>query len=134
MTDPVEAAWRKILMTAEDPTRLVGSQFVEPYAEMVRAAYAEPRLRQLFPWTGMWELHFSRCTEVRYTWDIPYVAPAKDGRFLVSGPSRAESVGHADTVEGAIAMVVERLPPDCGPAFVGTSEELAAYERARDTR
>ncbi|MDX3749577.1 DUF6193 family natural product biosynthesis protein [Streptomyces sp. AK08-02] len=134
MTDLVEAAWRQILMTAEDPTRLVGSQFVEPYAEMVRAAYAEPQLRQLFPWTGMWELHFSRCTQVRHTWDIPYVAPAKDGRFLVSGPSRAESVGHADTVEAAIAMVVERLPPDCGPAFVGTSEELAAYERARDTR
>ena len=46
---------------------LVGSQFVESYTEMVRAAYAEPRLRQLFPWTGMWELHFSRCTEVRHT-------------------------------------------------------------------
>lgn len=74
ITDLVEAAWRKILMAAEDSTRLVGSQFVEPYAEMVRAAYAEPRLRQLFPLVGMWELHFSRCTEIRYTWDIPYVA------------------------------------------------------------
>jgi hypothetical protein len=25
-------------------------------------------------------------------------------------------------------MVVERLPSDCGPAFDGTPEELAAYE------
>ncbi|MFE3179669.1 DUF6193 family natural product biosynthesis protein [Streptomyces violascens] len=33
-----------------------------PFAELVRAAYAEPLLRQLYPWTGMWELHFSRCT------------------------------------------------------------------------
>jgi hypothetical protein len=25
-------------------------------------------------------------------------------------------------------MVVKRLPAGCGPAFVGTPEELAAYE------
>ncbi len=36
-------------------------------AELLEAAYAEPRLRQLFPWTGMGELHFSRCTEQRWT-------------------------------------------------------------------
>ncbi|WP_330462165.1 MULTISPECIES: DUF6193 family natural product biosynthesis protein [unclassified Streptomyces] len=27
-------------------------------AELLVAAYAEPSLRQLFPWTGMGELHF----------------------------------------------------------------------------
>ncbi|WP_326806432.1 DUF6193 family natural product biosynthesis protein [Streptomyces sp. NBC_01788] len=32
---------------------------------MVRMAHAEPQLRQLYPWTGMWELHFSRCTGCR---------------------------------------------------------------------
>ncbi|MFB7979768.1 DUF6193 family natural product biosynthesis protein [Streptomyces vinaceus] len=42
-----------------------------PFAELVVAAHAEPLLRQLYPWTGMWELHFSRCTEARHTWDIP---------------------------------------------------------------
>ncbi|MET9962824.1 DUF6193 family natural product biosynthesis protein [Streptomyces sp. NPDC006326] len=31
--------------------------------ELLEAAYAEPRLRQLFPWTGMGELHYIRCTE-----------------------------------------------------------------------
>ncbi|WP_374229050.1 DUF6193 family natural product biosynthesis protein [Streptomyces sp. DH8] len=41
-------------------------------AKLVRVAHAEPLLRQLSPWTGMWELHFSRCTEMDYTWDIPY--------------------------------------------------------------
>ncbi|WP_345631776.1 hypothetical protein [Streptomyces thinghirensis] len=28
----------------------------------------------------------------------------------------------------AIAMVVDRLPPGCGEAFVGTPEQLAAHE------
>ncbi|WP_225839805.1 DUF6193 family natural product biosynthesis protein [Streptomyces sp. NK08204] len=31
--------------------------------ELLEAACVEPHLRQLFPWTGMGELRFSRCTE-----------------------------------------------------------------------
>ncbi|WP_455410074.1 DUF6193 family natural product biosynthesis protein [Streptomyces hiroshimensis] len=34
------------------------------WSELLEAAYAEPCLRQLFPWTGMGELHFSRCTDM----------------------------------------------------------------------
>ena len=52
-------------------------------AELLEAAYAEPRLRQLFPWTGMGELHFSRCTKWRWTWDIPYIQPAVGGTYQV---------------------------------------------------
>ncbi|MHB9756471.1 DUF6193 family natural product biosynthesis protein [Streptomyces sp. BYX5S] len=85
---------------------------------------------QLFPWTGMGELHFSRCTEKRWTWDIPYVQPAAEGAYRVLGPARNESVGPAATAQEAIAMVVERLPAPCGPAFLGTPEELAAHETA----
>ncbi|WP_028815283.1 DUF6193 family natural product biosynthesis protein [Streptomyces flavidovirens] len=40
----VEAEWK----------RLLGSDRVD--RNLLRAAYAEPRLRQLFPWVGMWEL------------------------------------------------------------------------------
>ncbi len=29
-------------------------------------------------------------------------------------------------------MVVERLPPGCGPAFVGTPGELATHEGAKE--
>ncbi|MFJ8096557.1 DUF6193 family natural product biosynthesis protein [Streptomyces griseofuscus] len=96
--------------------------------ELSEAAYAEPRLRQLFPWTGMGELHFSRCTERRWTWDIPYIQPAAGGTYWVSGPLRSQTVGPATTAQEAIAMVVERLPAGCGPAFLGTPEELAAHE------
>ncbi|MFE7661355.1 DUF6193 family natural product biosynthesis protein [Streptomyces celluloflavus] len=98
--------------------------------ELLDAAYHEPLLRHLFPWTGMGELHFSRCTEARWTWDIPYIQAARGGGYRISGPLRHESVGPAATAEEAVAMVVERLPPNCGPAFVGTPEELAACEAA----
>jgi hypothetical protein len=95
--------------------------------ELVALAYAEPRLRQLFPWTGMGELHFSRCTGSPWTWDIPYVMPDADGAYFVAGPHRNQTVGPAATAQDAIAMVVERLPPGTGPAFVGTPEELAKH-------
>ncbi|MEV8099299.1 DUF6193 family natural product biosynthesis protein [Streptomyces sp. TLI_235] len=112
----VEAGWQKVRADGR----------VRP--ELFEAAYAEPLLRQLFPWTGMGELHFSRCTEQRWTWDIPYIQPAAEGEYWVSGPLRSESVGPAETPAQAVAMVVERLPPGCGPAFVGTPEELAIHD------
>ncbi|WP_407547696.1 DUF6193 family natural product biosynthesis protein [Streptomyces sp. Pv4-95] len=115
--DVIETAWQKLLTTHRVDGRLL------------RAAYAEPRLRQLFPWVGMGELHFSRCTELRWTWDVPFIAPIMGGGFLVSGPSRSQSVGPAPTAEAAIAMVVERLPTGCGRAFVGTPEQLAEKEQ-----
>ncbi|MFE5162987.1 DUF6193 family natural product biosynthesis protein [Streptomyces sp. NPDC056697] len=114
----VEAGWQKVRADGR----------VRP--ELLEAAYAEPRLRQLFPWTGMGELHFSRCTEQRWTWDIPYIQPAAEGGYWVSGPLRTESVGPAATSAQAVTMVVERLPPGCGPAFVGTPEELAIHDAA----
>lgn len=114
----VEAGWQKV----RDDVR------VRP--ELLEAAYAEPRLRQLFPWTGMGELHFSRCTEWPWAWDIPYIQPAAEGKYWVSGPLRSESVGPAATAQQAVTMVVDRLPPNCGPAFVGTREELTAHDAA----
>ncbi|MGA5046985.1 DUF6193 family natural product biosynthesis protein [Streptomyces arboris] len=114
--DAVEAGWQQVRADGR----------VRP--ELLEAAYAEPRLRQLFPWTGMGELHFSRCTEQRWTWDIPYIQPAARDSYWVSGPLRSQTVGPAETVGEAIAMVLERLPVGCGPAFLGTPEELAAHE------
>lgn len=74
------------------------------------------------------ELHFSRCTEHPWSWDIPYISPAKGGGYWVRGPLRSEEVGPAATAAQAIAMVLERLPAGCGLAFLGTPEELNEYE------
>ncbi|MEU2779954.1 DUF6193 family natural product biosynthesis protein [Streptomyces sp. NPDC007162] len=48
--------------------------------------------------------------------------------YWVSGPLRNQTVGPAATAQEAVAMVVQRLPACCGPAFLGTPEELAAHE------
>ncbi|MFE5941684.1 DUF6193 family natural product biosynthesis protein [Streptomyces sp. NPDC056480] len=135
MTDIVDAAWHDILTTDGTPSRTEGSPLLEPFAELVRVAHAEPSLRRLFPWTGMWELHFSRCTAMDYTWDIPYIGTLKDGGYYVEGPHRSSPrIAEADSAQAAVAVVVDRLPPRCGPAFIGNAGELAAYEKARDIR
>ncbi|MFH9250895.1 DUF6193 family natural product biosynthesis protein [Streptomyces lydicus] len=112
--DIIEAEWM----------RLLASDRVD--GDLVCAAYAEPRLRQLFPRVGMWELHFSRCTEHPCTWDVPYIAPRRGGGFVVAGPSRGEWVGEADTAEAAVEMVADRLPPGCGRAVVGNRHDIIA--------
>ncbi|WP_234323137.1 DUF6193 family natural product biosynthesis protein [Streptomyces bikiniensis] len=125
-TAVAEAAWRELL--ASDRVS----------ADLVAAAYAEPRLRRLLPRTGTWELHFSRCTEQRWTGDVPCVGPTAagpdhTGPYYVEGPSRSRRIGVAGTAREAVARVVERLPPGRGPAFVGTPGELAAYEGGKGT-
>ncbi|MFE2011402.1 DUF6193 family natural product biosynthesis protein [Streptomyces sp. NPDC059491] len=129
MTHPVDAAWQDVLATYGEPFPS-DSPLVEPFAALARAAYAEPLLRRLHPWVGMWELHFSRCTERNYTWDIPYIGTSRGGRYYVEGPSRnSPRIAETDSARAAVAMVVDRLPARCGPAFVGTATELAAWEK-----
>ncbi|WP_374101893.1 DUF6193 family natural product biosynthesis protein [Streptomyces sp. MC1] len=78
-------------------------------------------------------MHFSRCTEIRHTWDIPSIGTLGDGRYHVEGPSRTSPrIAETDSARAAVAMVVDRLPSHCGPAFLGNAEELAACERSRD--
>ncbi|GAB1644080.1 hypothetical protein KRMM14A1259_45030 [Krasilnikovia sp. MM14-A1259] len=111
----VEAGWQAV----RDDERV--------RVELLEAAYAKHRLRRLYPWTGMGELHVSRCTEWPWTWDIFYIEPAA-GAYRVSGPSRSETIGPATTAQEAVAMVVRRLPSGTVAAFVGTRDQLAAYE------
>ncbi|MFH8574317.1 DUF6193 family natural product biosynthesis protein [Streptomyces sp. NPDC017993] len=135
MTDTVDAAWHKILGKAGEASRPEASPLREPFTELLQVAHAEPRLRQLYPWTGMWELHFSRCTEFRPTWNIPYIGTLGDGRYYVEGPSRSSPrIALTDSAQVAVAIFVERLPPHCGPAFVGSADELAAYEQSTEAR
>ncbi|MFI0517403.1 DUF6193 family natural product biosynthesis protein [Streptomyces sp. WSLK1-5] len=54
-----KAAWHQVLTTAGEARPPEESPLFAAFAELVLVAHAEPLLRQLYPWTGMWELHFS---------------------------------------------------------------------------
>lgn len=95
------------------------------FRDLLEAAHAEPKLRQLYPFTSHGSLHFTTCTGFPFSWVVPFVVPQRGGRFLVSGPKRGTVIGEADTPEEAIALVVGNLPPDIGPAVAGTARTSA---------
>jgi hypothetical protein len=114
--DAVELQWRQLRQraAAQDPEQLL---------PLVQAAAAEPRLRQLFPFTSHWTLLFSSRTGFPYSQDVPLVAPLPNNRYRVFAADRTTVVGDTDTADEAIALVIDGMPADVGPAIAGTAED-----------
>lgn len=100
---------------------------------LIEAAMQQPELRQLFPFTSLYSLHFSRTTGFPFTSDCPYAAPVGNGRFRAYHASprsrnpdatgEMKMIGEGDASE-VVSMLVAHLPPDCGPAVEGTANDL----------
>ncbi|MBD0671813.1 hypothetical protein BU198_14165 [Streptomyces sp. CBMA156] len=85
---------------------------------LLRAAYAEPRLRRLYLWNSHHTLCFSRST--RWPWaheGIPFTDPLGDGVYRVRRPYSLDVLGTPTSPEEAVALVVAHVPPDLGPVF-----------------
>ncbi|MEV7566056.1 DUF6193 family natural product biosynthesis protein [Streptomyces tanashiensis] len=86
----------------------------------VRSAYAQPRLRGLFPLVGHGVVYFSGCTGMPAAHVGGQVHPrGADGRFRVRGPQGVGTLGRTETLEEAFALVAAHLPEECGPAVLG---------------
>ncbi|MFG1795845.1 DUF6193 family natural product biosynthesis protein [Nocardia sp. NPDC049149] len=112
--DPVETQWN------------LHRQTRAPHIDhaLIEAAYAQPRLRMLFPYTSHESLHLSRCTRFPFTRDIPGITPLADGTYRVTWPKRRSHLGHANTPSEAVDLVVRHLPDGCRPAVDATALEL----------
>lgn len=97
----------------------IGFPELEP---IVAEAATRPRLRQLFPYTSLNRLCFSRCTGYPYTRDTPHIEPVELGRYKVRD-ARGKLIGTGDA-KLAADMLVGNLPVDCGPAIRGTADTL----------
>ena len=112
--DVVAAQWRLLIEEREG--------LVDP--AMVRAAYAQPRLRELYPMVSHGTLYLSRCTDNPGSF-VPVVYPLVRGGYQVTARSIG-SLGEVDTVDEAFALVVANLPEGCGPAIVGTARDVSS--------
>ncbi|MEV7119699.1 DUF6193 family natural product biosynthesis protein [Kitasatospora griseola] len=107
----VEKTWRGIL--EGHPTARRGEPAV------IAAAYAEPRLRALYPIPSHGALTFHRNTQDPWSNDLPYIA-GDEHSCIVYGPLHVGGVlGDSLTPQEAAALVVAQLTDDCGPAFEG---------------
>ncbi|WP_326696392.1 DUF6193 family natural product biosynthesis protein [Streptomyces sp. NBC_01754] len=103
----VEKAWR--LLLEGGPSARRGN------AAVIEAAYAEPRLRVLFPFLSHGCLTFHRNSQFPWSGGLPFIAGGAP--CTVYAPSYSSVLGKGLMPEKAAALVVANLPLDCGPAF-----------------
>jgi hypothetical protein len=134
----VEHQWDSLLKRWKEDDRRTGTSAQSPTA-LIEAARMRPELRQLFPFTSLAALCFSRTTGYPFTDDCPHAVPIGHGRFRAHSPRhrivqrRSGGIDYREaiydvigegTVEEVVKMLVDNLPPNCGPAVGGTAEDL----------
>ncbi|WP_053712919.1 DUF6193 family natural product biosynthesis protein [Streptomyces sp. XY413] len=120
-------------VTDNDPVRLTESEWQgmrqeaadleyvwqESYQALVEAAYAEPALRALYPFTSHWALRFSATTRPSLTLCGPCLTARGDGMYGVGRGFITPDLGLFATPHEAVALAVRHLPPDLGPVALG---------------
>lgn len=87
---------------------------------LIEAAYSDPVLRGLYPFTSHWTLRFSTTTRPDLT-VLPtcVVAHQQDYRYTISAHYMGEVLAETTTAEEAVATVVRCLPASPGPVTSG---------------
>jgi hypothetical protein len=116
-----------------DPVRLVESEWQHlrkeaaevdwaEYRALIEAAYAEPRLRQLYPFTSHWSLRFSTRTRPDLSRDVLVCLHAGHGKdYLVTLGYMGQDLGETGTAEEAVSLAVRHLPTDLNPVAYGAA-------------
>lgn len=107
--EAVEARWQQLLLVWQ--WHRVRREVLQPggaypdIVSLIEAAIAEPKLRQLYPFTS-------------HPWSVlaPSVEPLQDGRFRVRRPRSSDVIGFTHTADAAVSLVVDNLPAGLGPA------------------
>jgi hypothetical protein len=98
--EAIEFRWQEFL---RDP-------WVNAVALFAEHASNEPTLRQLFPYTSLMSLQFSRWVGYPYSYDLPSANPtSRTGERLVIRDAHDAEIGEGDVRE-AVQLLVEALP------------------------
>lgn len=89
------------------------------FAAVLEAAYAEPRLRWLFPFTSHWTVAFSSCTGRPYRCEVAVAPQYGGGPYLVLRYPNTGVHGQTATAAQAVALALAHLPDSVGPATAG---------------
>jgi hypothetical protein len=89
------------------------------YQALIEAAYAEPALRALYPFTSHWVLRFSTTTRPRLTIVGACLTAGSDGAYTLGRGFVTPDLGTFATPEEAVALAVRHLPRGLGPVTLG---------------
>lgn len=118
----VEHQWQGLLASWQEREKTFREPDLTPTL-LIAAAMKRPELRQLFPFTSLTRLRFSRTTGFPFTQDCPIVEPQGAGIYRVYMQGSLELLGEG-TIEEALDIVVKYLPSNCGPAVSGTADDF----------
>ncbi|MET9919847.1 DUF6193 family natural product biosynthesis protein [Streptomyces sp. NPDC006435] len=111
-----ESEWRSMRREADELER---DAWQEAYRTLVEAAYAEPALRALYPFTSHWVLRFSTTTRPDLTIAGPCLTANGDGTYGVGRGFISQDLGRFATAHEAVALAVRQLPSALGPVALG---------------
>lgn len=120
----VEHQWQSLLEGWREREKTFGEPDRTPTL-LIESAMKRPELRRLFPFTSLISLCFSRTTGYPFTKDCPRIEPQGGGIYWVYASNSFEILGKG-TVEEAPDILIEHLPPNCGPAVNGTADDFAS--------
>lgn len=89
------------------------------YQALIEAAYAEPTLRALYPFTSHWALRFSATTRLDLTVVGPCLTASSDGTYGLGRGFITPDLGQFATAHEAVALAVQPLPSGLGRVKLG---------------
>ncbi|MGW1890109.1 DUF6193 family natural product biosynthesis protein [Streptomyces sp. NPDC002004] len=110
-----ESEWQRMRQEAAE----LECDWQESYQALIEAAYAEPSLRALYPFTSQWVLRFSTTTRPTVTIVGPCLTANGDGPYGVGRGFITPDLGLFDSVHDAVALAVRELPSGLGPVALG---------------
>ena len=109
----VESEWQHLLVEA------AGTDWPE-YRALIDAAYNQPRLRRLYPFTSHWSLRFSTRTRPHLSREILVcLHPGKGTYYVVTMGYTGDKLGETVTAEEAVSLAIQHFPPNLGPTTYG---------------
>jgi hypothetical protein len=118
--DPVllaESEWRHLLKEARE----LEHSWAPAYRALIQAAYNEPALRALYPFTSHWTLRFSTSTRPRLTCVPVSLEAGEDNRYTVSAPHMGNVIAETISAQAAVSVAVREVPSGLGPVTSGTA-------------
>lgn len=89
------------------------------FRALVEAAYAEPALRRLYPFTSHWTLRFATTTRPNLT-AVPLCLDAYSNQpYVVRALLLGEILAEAPTAAEVVSAALRHLPPGLGPVTFG---------------
>ncbi|WP_330238083.1 DUF6193 family natural product biosynthesis protein [Streptomyces sp. NBC_00525] len=112
-----ESEWRCLLWEAAG----LEYPWAPAYLSLIEAAYAQPALRALYPFTSHWALRFSTATRPYMSVVGPSLVALGPGEFGLGSGVVACDLGEFASAGEAVAAALARLPPGLGPVVLGTT-------------